>query len=302
MRIAWIALGLMVVSAAWSESNPPAPTKSEHAREEQSHTHDCSHISDSHCADSRQPAPAITVNVTPSPQWNENTPSNKNNNPPPEKGGWSIHDPNSIIAFFTIVLAGVGFAQVRAALLQWKTYRAQTEIFTAQNRAFVFLEKLQWEPMATDNDGRDTEWRVIAVLKNSGSTPARNLLVDIQSIGFVDQLAGVFSFSPNYGAAKKMFIGPQASISIDGPKFDVGDIERRGSEDKRHLLIWGWMEYEDIFPSTERHRTEFCMELSADLVVDLEANTHRHMPRFIMYPAHNGAEGECMHRPRPRQI
>jgi hypothetical protein len=171
MRAAWIAVVVIVGCAAWGQSQPPSPTKLEHASEEQSHAADCAQISDKHCAGTNQLPPSVIVNVTPSPQWNENsTPNNKNNDPPPKKERWSIHDPNSVIAFFTIVLAGVGIAQVRVARLQWRTYRAQTEIFTAQNRAFVFLEKFQWEQMATDNEGRETDWRVIAVLKNSGST------------------------------------------------------------------------------------------------------------------------------------
>jgi hypothetical protein len=302
MKAAWIALATIVACGALAQSNPPPPPKVEHGRQEQSHAADCAQLRNNHCADSPQLPAAVMVNVAPSPQRNENTPNNKNNSASPEKPGWSIHDPNSVIAVFTIVLALIGIAQVCAGLLQWRTYTAQTEIFTAQNRAFVFLETLKWEPMIIDSDNRETAWRSVAIIKNSGNTPARNLIVDIQSMGVVDQLESVFGLTPNYSAAKKFFIGPQTRVSVDGPQFDTRDIEKSTSQEKRHFLIWGWMEYGDIFPSTERHRTEFCMELSADTVVDPSDGSYRHVPRFVMYPRHNGAEGECMHRPRPPSI
>jgi hypothetical protein len=300
MRTTWIALGMILCYAAWGQSQP-TPTKSEHASQEQSHTADCTEVGDMRCADSRQLSPTVVVNVAPSLPGNETAPNHKSDNSSSDIGGWSVHDPNSTIAIFTIVLALVGIGQVCVARLQWITYKAQTDIFKTQNRAFVFLEKLEWEPMAI-TDNRESEWRAIAIVKNSGNTPARDLLMEIQKIGITDSLLDVFSFAPNYKTAKKIFIGPQTSVRIDGPRFSIRDIERSNSaEEKRHFLIWGWLEYDDVFPSTERHRTEFCMDLSADLVVDLEANTHQHMPRFVMHPSHNGADSECMHQPKPYQ-
>ena len=124
--------------------------------------------------------------------------------------------------------------------------------------------------------------------------------MDIKLAALTLQEVDRFQFPADYSSAKRLFIGPQATIDLDGPQFDDRDIERRFSaQNKKRLFIWGWMEYGDILQSRQRHRTEFCMELNADVIVDLEKGTSRNVPRFVMHSRHNGADSECMHKPLP---
>jgi hypothetical protein len=45
-------------------------------------------------------------------------------------------------------------------------------------------------------------------------------------------------------------------------------------EKKKIPLIWGWIEYDDIFPNSPRRRTEFCM------IVEVFADP-RHTPQVL---------------------
>jgi hypothetical protein len=207
---------------------------------------------------------------------------------------------NSQIRYFNGGLLVAALLTFGVGILQWRTYSAQTEIFKSQNRAFVYLEPLKLESMSTEGE-ISTAWRIRASFRNSGTTPARRLLIDIQRSDLSDAQLEYFPFTPDYSGARRMFIGPQASIEIHGPVFGVGDIESLFGENKIHVLIWGWAEYDDAF-STSRHRTEFCFELSGDVVVDLDHPlATQNVPHFIMYNRHNGADGECMYRPRAYQ-
>jgi hypothetical protein len=207
---------------------------------------------------------------------------------------------NGQIRYFNGGLLIVAVFALGAAILQWRTYKAQTEIFKAQNRAFVYLEPLKLEPMSTDG-GVIREWRVIASFKNSGSTPAMRLVVDIQRADLPAAELKSFSFNPDYSKARKIFLGPHNSAEIHGPGFGRRDIEKTFGANKTHVLIWGWMEYDDVF-STTRHRTEFCFELNADVVIDLDHPLASHnVPHFTMHPRHNGADSECLHHPHPYQ-
>jgi hypothetical protein len=60
---------------------------------------------------------------------------------------------------------------------------------------------------------------------------------------------------------------------------------------KGRLYIWGWVEYNDIFENTLRHRTEFCNEIILTRVGDKV----RVEPRI--YKKHNGADEQCMKKP-----
>ena len=51
-------------------------------------------------------------------------------------------------------------------------YIRQAKIMRAQNRAFVFLDRLQLDAMDIDaEEDKETAWRVIVVVRNSGPLP-----------------------------------------------------------------------------------------------------------------------------------
>jgi hypothetical protein len=69
-------------------------------------------------------------------------------------------------------------------------------------------------------------------------------------------------------------------------------VEARGKTGR--ILIWGWVEYDDIFArveKTDRHRTEFCTEL---IVIDWPGRGIQFSDR--LHSEYNGSEIECGQR------
>lgn len=94
--------------------------------------------------------------------------------------------------------------------------------------------------------------------------------------------------------ANKSISGVRAVVPIDSV---IEAYARRG-----HILVWGWIEYDDGLPSTLRHRTEFAVEV----VVKVDPRAPAFAPgvpppgaRFSVrnLPGHNGADQECHRQP-----
>jgi hypothetical protein len=64
------------------------------------------------------------------------------------------------------------------------------------------------------------------------------------------------------------------------------------------LYLWGWAEYDDVFPGTPRRRTEFCYRIfvmgdPTDATVGNEPGPQKVSFRWHLHNSHNGADGEC---------
>ena len=60
------------------------------------------------------------------------------------------------------------------------------------------------------------------------------------------------------------------------------------------MLIWGWADYDDIFPYTKRHRTEFCLQIK--VITQPDGGRRIQLPT---YPRFNGFDDECLNKPKP---
>ena len=58
------------------------------------------------------------------------------------------------------------------------------------------------------------------------------------------------------------------------------------------VLVWGWVEYDEVFGNSRRHRTEFCYQL---VVTGSPAS----WVGFSQYRAFNGADEDCTKKPTP---
>ena len=90
-------------------------------------------------------------------------------------------------------------------------------------------------------------------------------------------------------------IQPSVRAFFDETSRSSGDVSHVQNGTK-HIYIWGWVEYDDVFPRAPRHRTEFCVKLR--VVADIEAGEADaiiwdHYKRF------NNADDECEHKPKP---
>ena len=94
--------------------------------------------------------------------------------------------------------------------------------------------------------------------------------------------------------AGQTMLGPRAFMHAAHIDVPVDDLQKVKSGDA-HAYIWGWADYNDIFPNTGRHRSEFCVEIvvQGDVLAENCQFAYRQHERF------NGFDDECMRGPAP---
>ncbi len=163
------------------------------------------------------------------------------------------------------------------------------------NRAYVFLRKIEFQFIGEKSTRAITKWRFIPHWENGGNTPTKDMMNRINYAVFVRPIDLGFEF-PDVGdlEACHTMIGPKAimhAAHIDVPV----DVLEKVKNEEAHAYIWGWADYNDVFPGTCRHRSEFCLEI----VVHGDVRTENCQFLFCQLGPHNGADNECFHKPRP---
>lgn len=143
--------------------------------------------------------------------------------------------------------------------------------------------------------GQYHTFRLVVTLENSGQTPTRHTLIAMNYRCSVDKLPPDFQF-PDPGPDKIEFaiIGPRAIFMtpvIDIPATEVA----MAVAGMRHLYGWGWVDYNDVFEGSKRHRTEFCFEIVPDKGPPSQDTTLR----FVNHAQFNGADEDCQRQPAP---
>jgi hypothetical protein len=211
------------------------------------------------------------------------------------------------VAFFTLVLAisTIGLwvvtwrSGVRNSTDMQRSVRVAERALESVERAFVFVRGFA-QIAETGHDGRVRQWAIMPVIYNSGSTPSRNMLLHGNIDVRYDELPDDFDFPDKWEEGKPRehiptFIGPHADIWMIPLGAYVVDLSKVNSGVKK-IYLWGWIDYNDTFPNTERHRTEFCHQIVR--VGDI--NNPVGNPLVIQaYKRHNGADSECYRQPAP---
>jgi hypothetical protein len=229
-----------------------------------------------------------------------------------------IKDPQT---FATIVLAILTFCYVKSTLRQTSAIRRSAIASVQSARAARIAAEIaehalvKTEPAflfhrgvaiaaITGVDGHIRGWRFMLSWHNSGSTPAKGVLMNtglywVDKVDVVEDVADLpreFDFPDTYGFREptdrvRLSIGPGGEIAGDPKDIEISELERAYHRQCR-IFIWGWVDYNDIFPQTPRHRTEYCFEIvvSSDPSRH-EAGTSTFM--FFAYGTHNGIEEEC---------
>jgi len=150
--------------------------------------------------------------------------------------------------FMATVLAAGAFG---ALLVQLHLFRSSDR---TQNRAYVHVDHWEWiigDPIRTDR------WGIVPIIKNSGKTPATDMVVfacgvvtpnsSVKHINFDDTGEGHFQ---HVG-----YFAPGATNKALGWEFEVSDFhdQRQGQS---HIFIWGFVEYTTF--SGERCVTRYC--------------------------------------------
>jgi hypothetical protein len=88
-------------------------------------------------------------------------------------------------------------------------------------------------------------------------------------------------------------MGPDTQI-YGAPLKITADQFNQIRDKKIAMLIWGWADYDDIFPNSKRHRTEFCLHIS--ITTQPDGSVSIQLP---LYSRFNGADEECVQEPLP---
>jgi len=191
---------------------------------------------------------------------------------------------NSIKAATDAVENGIGANQISVtnAERQLRAYVTATTLSLTPHRDPSYVSTT----IPALVDGRINTYRFEAILRNGGQTPAINVIINAscERVRSVDLTNFAFRDSTRFGHG---VIGPvneihSPSIPIAAHVFEpVDDTE---------WVLWGWVEYDDVFSGTPRHRTEFAFQIirvrppnSTELWVSFQP-----LDRF------NAVDGGCM--------
>jgi hypothetical protein len=211
------------------------------------------------------------------------------------------------VLILTGLLAVATVLQFCALLYQgyWlqRSVRLAETALTSAEQAFLFQHGVAITPIK-GIDGMMRGWQFIFSWKNSGSTPARRVLLHtslhtlLRTNPLTDpgDLPSDFDFPDTYGFREpteqvRLSIGPQGEMASNPKTIDMFDLDEAYSR-RRRIFMYGWADYTDIFPKTPRHRTEFCFEIVTIVKPDEEL-AGRSPFLYFAYGRHNGAEDEC---------
>lgn len=204
-----------------------------------------------------------------------------------------------IIAVFTIVLAiGGGFQA-------WLTRRAILETnrqHIVSNRAFVCLK--QFFTISTSAMGDGVEfWRITPVFENSGNTATKRMMsvhsaelrssnlpkdFDYRDVAFPDPTKPAF--------ISRDIIGPRAQLRGAPYILPLAEVQAIARGEKV-FVIWGWIDYDDVFEGTKRHRFEYCYKLS--ILLDPSNPKNTDALALGLYGPYNGVDEQCRYDPSP---
>jgi hypothetical protein len=168
-------------------------------------------------------------------------------------------------------------------------------------RAMVFLSKTHCMADVKRSTGQVIDWTFYAILENAGSTPTRNMFMHTNWYYFAGGMPEDFAFHDiSSGPVERVPVamGPKSTTWSGECEVPI-DIIQATRKKEGQLYLWGWVEYDDIFEGTPRHRTEYCMQVN----VVGDPTTHElpgtpgspHVP--FLYQGHkkyNGLDEECM--------
>jgi hypothetical protein len=228
---------------------------------------------------------------------------------------WLLVGFNGLLALFTYQLFLATTGLVKAASEQSKdtkeSIRAATEAvqngITAnqiavtnserQLRAYVTARDLNVIPHRLPGrvspiadiivEGAVHTYRIGAILRNGGQTPAINVVTNVSCRPVQAGIPFEFDFpdSANLGHG---LIGPDSEFHT--PYIAVSARTFEEIDGINEWYLWGWVEYDDIFGSDTRHRTEFCFEIGR---LRLEATNDLWMA-FKPFSRFNAMDSDCL--------
>jgi hypothetical protein len=165
----------------------------------------------------------------------------------------------------------------------------------AGNRAFVFVKKIEAQFIGEKSTHTITKWRFFAHWENGGNTPTKNMRNRVNYMLSENPIDLGFEF-PDFGDQPdgRTMIGPRSVMHSSCFDIPVEQLEKV-KDGEAHAYLWGWADYNDVFPNTPRHRSEFCAKIvvQGDVLAENCQFLYQHDDRF------NGFDEECLRSPAP---
>ncbi len=149
---------------------------------------------------------------------------------------------------------------------------------------------------ALDANGQVVGLAFRPIAKNSGRTVATNVRVAINLIAEPNGLPEDFDYPDidhGHPPAGPFVVAPGQSLRSPGFQISIPYAERMRTG-KIQVFLYGWIEYDDTFEGTRRHRTEYCMKVE---VVIVDPRTTRRSLYFNPYGPHNCIDKNCLYAP-----
>jgi hypothetical protein len=215
-------------------------------------------------------------------------------------------DFNGDLAFYTGILVGLGALQIIGVAVQlvllflaFRESRRASDIareaMVAAQRAFVFAVNVGGV-YELDQNKQQWNWRLRALMRNSGNTPTKNLTMRTACLLLNHQLPKNFDFDGNMTASIGTgMLGPKADgltgIAPASPDpaltpQDIIDVQNG----RKWIYLMGWLRYYDVFPETSQHITRYCWLVTpaGDPLKFTPAN-----PGEVTFPSIHHFEGNC---------
>jgi hypothetical protein len=172
------------------------------------------------------------------------------------------------------------------------------EALVSAQRAYVFLREFRTNLVKNPLNEEIQTCSIQPVWENTGSTPTRNGRSHINWKFFERSVPSDFDF-PDFDEAgnriathdgyKSLIVGPRGTALA--PLLDIEPaILKKVRDLQGRVLIWGWVEYDEVFSDAKRHRTEFCYQL-------VVTGTPASWVGFSQHKVYNGADEDCVKKP-----
>jgi hypothetical protein len=209
---------------------------------------------------------------------------------PPDNSSWWF---SFYMLIFTgaMVLVGAGQCYIifktlketeRAAKAAEKAAIVAENAMIHSQRPYIFVNKIIHNIKPDEAIGE-----LIIVLENTGETPTKKMICNFDYCTFLEELPDNFNF-PEKGQRQYGTIGRKATLDVK--VLMPFNVFKDTLTKKHRLYIYGWIDYNDVFPNTIRHRTESCYEV----IINQEREFFYHI-----HGDYNGFDDECSRNPSP---
>jgi hypothetical protein len=198
-----------------------------------------------------------------------------------------------VVTFFNLSLILFTFLLVKITNKQADISDRQTRDNEAVQRAFVISRGTVSMTAQQAADNTITGVSLYLPWENSGTTPTENMIQHANWCAIYNSLPKGYWF-PDLGVQggedTPLVLGPRAQLNTSPLTVNIERMRLIQSH-KMRLFLWGWTTYNDIFPGSKGHRTEFCYEVT-DIIGSFVVNGPVNVI-LTLCPEHNCTDPEC---------